>query len=114
MPLGGFASRNLAKASTVRVDSDDTGTNVQEEGVDEPDTALRDLLLKDLKNEMAAFLARGGILITLSRLALKRSQPTQRFTLDNGILRKGDQIAGVKIVGLNELRTTQNQGSVMA
>lgn len=82
--------------------------------VDEPDTALRDLLLKDLKNEMAAFLARGGIMITLSRLALKRSQPTQRFTLDNGILRKGDQIAGVKIVGLNELRTTQNQGSVMA
>ncbi|UVK40984.1 ATP-binding cassette domain-containing protein [Mesorhizobium sp. AR10] len=54
--------------------------------VDEPDGTFREALSKSLKSEVADFLARGGILIMLTRLALKTYQPTRRFTLDDGEL----------------------------
>jgi ABC-type protease/lipase transport system fused ATPase/permease subunit len=68
--------------------------------VDEPDTTFRDALSKGLENEIADFLARGGILIMLTRLALKRYHPTRRFTLDDGLLKevKFDQTSGLKVV----------------
>jgi ABC-type protease/lipase transport system fused ATPase/permease subunit len=68
--------------------------------VDEPDTTFRDALSKSLKNEITDFLARGGILIMLTRLALKTYQPTRRFTLDRGDLREVelDQISDAKVV----------------
>lgn len=54
--------------------------------VDEPDQSFREGLSRILKSEIAGFLSRGGILIMLSRLALKTYQPTRRFTLDDGEL----------------------------
>lgn len=70
--------------------------------VDEPDTSFRDALDKGLKVEIAEFLARGGILIILSRLALKRYRPTRRFTLDEGLLREAklDHIPDLTVVRL--------------
>jgi ABC-type protease/lipase transport system fused ATPase/permease subunit len=56
--------------------------------VDEPDATFREGLSKSLKSELASFLDRGGILVTLSRLALKTYKPTRRFTLDEGELRE--------------------------
>jgi ATP-binding cassette subfamily C protein len=75
--------------------------------VDEPDATLRDALSKDLKNEIADFLACGGILILLTRLALKTYDPARRFTLDDGRLKevKLDQRFDKKVVRLaNELK----------
>jgi ABC-type protease/lipase transport system fused ATPase/permease subunit len=54
--------------------------------VDEPDQTFREGLSKSLKSEVAGFLDRGGILVVLSRLALKTYQPTRRFTLSDGEL----------------------------
>jgi ATP-binding cassette subfamily C protein len=56
--------------------------------VDEPDTTFRDALSKTLKNYISDFQARGGILIMLTRVALKTYRPTRRFTLDGGNLRE--------------------------
>ena len=56
--------------------------------VDEPDTAIREALSRSLKNEISDFLARGGILIMLTRVALKTYRPTRSFTLDDGKLRE--------------------------
>jgi ATP-binding cassette subfamily C protein len=68
--------------------------------VDDPDTTFRDALSRGLKREMADFLARGGILVMLTRVALKSYQPTRRFTLEAGELRelKQDLIANAKVV----------------
>jgi ATP-binding cassette subfamily C protein len=68
--------------------------------VDEPDTTFRDALSKGLKDEITDFLARGGILILLSRVALKRHHPARRFTLDDGLLKevKLEQMADAKVV----------------
>lgn len=54
--------------------------------VDEPDQAFRESLSKSLVSEVADFLGRGGILIVLSRRALKTYQPTRRFALEDGEL----------------------------
>jgi ATP-binding cassette subfamily C protein len=56
--------------------------------VDEPDSTFRDALSRGLSNEIDSFLARGGILVMLTRVPLKRYQPTRRFTLDAGDLRE--------------------------
>ena len=56
--------------------------------VDEPDHTLREGLSKNLKGWVASFLDRGGILIIMSRLALKTFQPTRRFSLADGQLRE--------------------------
>lgn len=56
--------------------------------VDEPDTTFRDALSKTMKNEISGFLARGGILLILTRVALKTYRPTRSFTLDGGTLRE--------------------------
>jgi ABC-type protease/lipase transport system fused ATPase/permease subunit len=56
--------------------------------VDEPDTTFREALSKSLKNEISDFLARGGILIMLTRVALKTYSPTRSFTLDGGNVRE--------------------------
>jgi ABC-type protease/lipase transport system fused ATPase/permease subunit len=84
--------------------------------VDEPHTTFRDALSRGLKAEMADYLARGGILIMLTRLALKRYHPTLRFVLDNGALKNVEAapVPDLKIVGLGELRSTKNNGSVLA
>jgi ABC-type protease/lipase transport system fused ATPase/permease subunit len=68
--------------------------------VDEPDTTFRDALSKSLKSEIADFIARGGILIMLTRVALKSYQPTRRFTLENGELSevKVDRAADRKVI----------------
>jgi ABC-type protease/lipase transport system fused ATPase/permease subunit len=54
--------------------------------VDEPDQTLREGLSRSLKNEIAGFLERGGILVILTRLALKSYKANRRFTLDSGHL----------------------------
>jgi ATP-binding cassette subfamily C protein len=56
--------------------------------VDEPDTSFRDGLSKGLKNEVGALLARGGILILLTRVALKSYRASRSFTLDSGSLKE--------------------------
>lgn len=56
--------------------------------VDEPDSTFRDALSRSLKSEITSFLARGGILIILTRAALRTYQPTRRFTLNAGDLRE--------------------------
>lgn len=56
--------------------------------VDEPDTTFRDALPRDLHDEFRDFLARGGILILLTRVALKRFHPNRRFNLNEGVLRE--------------------------
>lgn len=68
--------------------------------VDDPDTTFRDALSKGLKKEVADFLARGGILVMLTRLALKRHASAQRFSLEDGVLRKvfEDQAAETTVV----------------
>ncbi len=68
--------------------------------VDEPDTTFRDALSRGLKREMDSFLGRGGILIILTRVALRMYQPTRRFTLEDGDLKevKQDQMASAKII----------------
>lgn len=68
--------------------------------VDEPDQTFREGLSKSLKSELASFLERGGILIMLSRLALKSYQPTRRFTLEDGELRevKAEQAVGKAVI----------------
>lgn len=58
--------------------------------VDEPDSSFRDGLSRNLKKEIASFLAQGGILIILTRAALKTYQPMRRFTLEAGDLREVD------------------------
>jgi ATP-binding cassette subfamily C protein len=66
--------------------------------VDEPDTTFRDALSRDLHDEITDYLARGGILIILNRVALKRFHPTRRFTLDEGVLKevKSPQTTDIK------------------
>lgn len=73
--------------------------------IDEPDTALRDAVSKGLKQEIADMLARGGILIILTRLALKRYEPTQQFTLEDGVLKRvdRDKVPDLKIVGMPKM-----------
>lgn len=68
--------------------------------IDEPDTTFRDELSRCLKTEIADFLAGGGILIVLTRIALKRYQATLRFTLDDGLLKKAnpDRTTELKVV----------------
>ena len=63
--------------------------------VDEPDTSFREALSKSLRSDITEFLARGGILIMLTRVALKTYQASRRFTLDEGTLKevKPDQIS---------------------
>jgi ATP-binding cassette subfamily C protein len=56
--------------------------------VDEPDTSFRDGLTKGLKNEIGSFLARGGILILLTRVALKSYRASRTLTLDGGSLKE--------------------------
>jgi ATP-binding cassette subfamily C protein len=67
--------------------------------VDEPDGTFRDSVAKSLKTHVEDFLTRGGILIVLTRLSLKGYEPTQRFTLDDGLLRpvKLDSAADKKV-----------------
>lgn len=68
--------------------------------VDEPDSTLREGLSKSYKTEVDDFLARGGILILLSRLALKAYEPGRRFTLENGELNeiKLDRMRDSKVI----------------
>jgi ATP-binding cassette subfamily C protein len=68
--------------------------------VDEPDTTFRDALSKSLKREITEFLARGGILIMLTRVGLKTYQCARRFTLDGGDLKEVelDQMSDGKVV----------------
>jgi ABC-type protease/lipase transport system fused ATPase/permease subunit len=68
--------------------------------VDEPDTSFRDALSSDLEETIADFLARGGILIMLTRVALRRYHPARRFTLDDGVLRevKLDDLSDRKVL----------------
>ena len=54
--------------------------------VDEPDQTFREGLTRSLKSEIGGFLDRGGILIVLSRLALKTYKPTRKFVLEDGHL----------------------------
>lgn len=56
--------------------------------VDEPDQTFRDGLSKNLKSTVASFLGRGGILILLTRVALKKCQPSRRFSLEGGQLKE--------------------------
>lgn len=83
--------------------------------VDEPDSTFRDAVAKSLKSQVADFINRGGILIVLTRLPLKGYEPSQRFTLDDGVLseikvqraadrkvvripRRGNEDAGLPVV----------------
>lgn len=56
--------------------------------LDEPDTAFRNGLAKELKGQIERFLARGGILIVLTRLPLKNFEASKNYTLNNGILKE--------------------------
>lgn len=56
--------------------------------VDEPDQTFRDGLSKNLKSPIGAILDRGGIVILLTRVPLKKVQPTRRFCLDDGRLKE--------------------------
>jgi ABC-type protease/lipase transport system fused ATPase/permease subunit len=58
--------------------------------VDEPDTSLREALSKNLKDEIGGFLAGGGILIILTRIALRSYRPSQSFVLCDGNLKAMD------------------------
>lgn len=58
--------------------------------VDEPDASFRDALSKSLKNEISNFLASGGILVILTRTALKTYRTTRSFTLDAGSLKEAE------------------------
>lgn len=73
--------------------------------VDEPDATFRDALSKSLKSEFDEFLARGGILIMFTRMALKSYQPTRRFTLNEGELSeiKLDRVTDRKVVAIQNL-----------
>lgn len=68
--------------------------------VDDPDTTFRDALAKNLKEEISAFLAQGGILIMLTRVALKTYKPMRQFTLEEGNLREvtQQQLSGTGVV----------------
>jgi ATP-binding cassette subfamily C protein len=68
--------------------------------IDEPDSTFRDALSRNLHDEIAGFLARGGILIVLTRAALKRFHSIRRFTLDEGVLKevKQPQLTDIKVV----------------
>ncbi|UZK67714.1 ATP-binding cassette domain-containing protein [Sphingomonas sp. M1-B02] len=70
--------------------------------IDEPDATFRDALSKGLKRDMAEFFTRGGILIVLTRLALKRYDANLRFVLDNGTLRKPEDVhvTDLKVVSI--------------
>lgn len=70
--------------------------------IDEPDGHLRDALSRELKGEIADFLARGGILITLTRLALRKFHSTRRFTLVDGGLKEArlDPVLDRKVLRL--------------
>jgi len=72
--------------------------------IDEPDTAFRDAISKGLKQEIGDFLARGGILLILTRLPLKRYHPTQQFTLEDGVLKKvgPEKIPDPKVVDIQK------------
>jgi ABC-type protease/lipase transport system fused ATPase/permease subunit len=68
--------------------------------VDEPDTAFRDALSKGLKSKISDFLSQGGILIILTRVALKTYRPNRSFTLDGGSLKenKNDEASHGKVI----------------
>ena len=68
--------------------------------VDEPDSTFRDSLSRGLKQEMADFFGRGGILVVLTRLTLKRYDFEFRYILDNGVLRRleSDQVPELKVI----------------
>lgn len=72
--------------------------------VDEPDGTFRDAVAKSLKSQVEDFLARGGILIILTRLPLKGYEASQRFTLDDGVLSevKLDRAADRKVVRMQK------------
>lgn len=84
--------------------------------IDEPDTTFRDALSKSLKRDMADFISRGGILILLTRLALKRYNATQRYILDGGLIREiadqqkaaGEQITALKVVETQKVIAASN------
>ena len=88
--------------------------------VDEPDPTFREALSKSLKSEVADFLARGGILIMLTRVALKTYQPTRRFTLDDGVLSEAtpDRGSDRKVVSISKdtrrVRQPQSDSPEMA
>lgn len=82
--------------------------------IDEPDTTFRDALSRGLKPEMADFVARGGILVILTRLGLKKFNPTQRFTLEEGVLRKmtHETVADLKVVEMKNGAALANASKV--
>lgn len=88
--------------------------------VDDPDPAFREALSKSLKSEVADFLARGGILIMLTRVALKTYQPARRFILDEGALSEAtpDRGSDRKVVSISKdtrrVRQPQSDSPEMA
>jgi ABC-type protease/lipase transport system fused ATPase/permease subunit len=70
--------------------------------LDEPDGTFREAVARSLKSHVEDFLARGGILIILTRLPLKGYEPTRRFILDDGVLSevKFERTADKKVVRL--------------
>lgn len=79
---------------------------------DEPDGTFKAALSKGLKSHVDDFLARGGILIILNRVAIKKYRPSRRFTLDNGVLSEArlEQAADRKVV---EIQGAGKGGAVL-
>ncbi|BCH23177.1 type I secretion protein [Mesorhizobium sp. L-8-10] len=70
--------------------------------VDEPDQTFREGLSNELRGTVESLLGRGGVIILLTRAALKKFQPTRRFRLDDG------RLSEVKPAGNDMARTMGN------
>lgn len=89
IPASGAMNRDQAK-STTRVNASDTGTNVQEAGVDEPDTAKTDgeLLVRLRNDELITYDVSGDEVERLGSLTLTSLE-------DGEILLAGDTVVAV-------------------
>lgn len=79
--------------------------------IDEPDQTFRESLTRNLKSEIGDFLNRGGILVVLSRLALKTYKPTRKFVLENGHLSEvePDRDNDRKVIPIQQDDETQDE-----
>jgi ATP-binding cassette subfamily C protein len=80
--------------------------------VDEPDQSFREALSRSLKSEVADFLGRGGILVILTRVALRSYKLSRRFNLDDGELKEVELTRAMdrKIVRIQDDGEAQDAG----
>ena len=85
--------RRYSKATTSRVTASDTGTNVQEEGVDEPDTAKTDgrILVRLRDDELITYDVSGDAVQRLSSLTLSGIESGQILLAGDTVIAVGEE-----------------------